>query len=675
MNHLIDSVTADITLNESNSLLHRGKLSRIHRPILAPTCRSAHLYMSSPPATPPASSDPKTTSHSLSGGLPLPDNADLVSRIHFSPKDGRIWLDDQRMLLMHASGFGVLRRELIESLGMERARGLLTRIGYNSGANDAHLARKMRDRSNAVDMIHVGPQLHMLEGVGIVIPVRTDVDEETGQYHGEYIWEGSSEAEEHIRIYGLGAEPACWMQIGYASGFISRFMGKPILFREVECKAQGHDHCRIVGKPPEEWVGEAESDLRFLRADPLTGGVAATKSSSSSTGGNATTLPKNLEPLDADTPSVLPFGVDDVVGVSAGFNAVCHKIRRVADTRATVLFLGESGVGKEVLARSLHRISPRGEKGPFIAINCAAIPENLVESELFGVERGAFTGATHARAGRFERAEGGTLFLDEIGILSNTAQGKLLRVLQEREVERVGGSKIIKVDVRVIAATNLDLIEEVKQGRFREDLFFRLNVFPIRVPALRDRLEDIPVFMNHFLRKFCRMHDRSAAGFSGRAIDNMLSYHWPGNIRELENVVERGVILAPDGGAIDSVHLFAGGEQVRESSHLSVGAGGMLRRSPASSKSENTPTKKENAAVAAEIDPDRMSRVRSKITHLLAGVGGDENGTTSLEEIEDALVQSAVRAAKGNLAAAARMLGMTRAQLVYRQRTRVNKRA
>ncbi|WP_281494227.1 sigma-54-dependent Fis family transcriptional regulator, partial [Panacagrimonas perspica] len=490
-------------------------------------------------------------------GLPMPDNTDIVDRIHFSPEDGHIWLDDQRMLLMHASGFGVLRRELIESLGVERARGLLTRIGYNSGAHDAHLARKLRRDSGAVDMIHVGPQLHMLEGVGTVIPVRTDVDEETGVYHGEYIWQGSSEAEEHIRIYGLGAEPACWMQIGYASGFISRFMGKPILFREVECKAQGHDHCRIVGKPAEEWVDEAESDLRFLRADPLTGGmapvarvkptVARTKSGTHApTGANKGPDAKNRSPTSASdiSPSqleplpdapVLPFGAEDVVGVSAGFNAVCHKIRRVADTRATVLFLGESGVGKEVLARSLHRISPRGE-GAFIAINCAAIPENLVESELFGVERGAFTGATHSRAGRFERAEGGTLFLDEIGILSNTAQGKLLRALQEREVERVGGSKTIKVDVRVIAATNLDLIEEVKQGRFREDLFFRLNVFPIKVPALRDRLEDIPVFMNHFLRKFCRMHNRSAAGFTGRAIDHMLSYHWPGNIRELENV-------------------------------------------------------------------------------------------------------------------------------------------
>jgi predicted hydrocarbon binding protein len=364
-----------------------------------------------PPNDAPAPAPVPTTAASpADAGLRLPDNADLVSRIHFAPKDGRIWLDDQRMLLMHASGLGVLRRELIESLGLERARGLLTRIGYNSGANDAQLARKLRGRSSAVDMVHVGPQLHMLEGVGAVVPVRTEVDEETGEFHGEYIWLSSSEAEEHVRHYGLGGEPACWMQIGYASGFISRFMGKPILFREVECKAMGHDHCRIIGRPADQWQQErdAEGDLRFLRADPLTGGMSATLA------GAAASLDEEEKKAAA---ALLPFGIEDVVGVSAGFNSVCHKVRRVADTRATVLFLGESGVGKEVLARALHRISPRSE-GPFIAINCAAIPETLVEAELFGVERGAYTGASASRPGRFERAEGGTLFLDVIGILS-----------------------------------------------------------------------------------------------------------------------------------------------------------------------------------------------------------------------------------------------------------------
>ena len=571
------------------------------------------------------------------GALPLPDNTDLISRIHFAPREGRIWLDDQRMLLMHASGFGVLRRELIESLGIERARGLITRIGYNSGAHDARLAHRLRG-TYSVDAVHVGPQLHMLEGIGTVVPLKTDIDQEAGRFEGEYLWLGSSEAEEHIRIYGLGSDAVCWMQIGYASGFISRFMGRPVLFREVECCAQGFGHCRIVAKPADQWEG-AEDDLRFLRADQMSGGLAR----SPVPGAKLAEMPESVSPL----------GSEDVVGVSAGFNAVCHRLRRVADTRATVLFLGESGVGKEVLARSLHRISPRAAQ-PFVAINCAAIPEALVEAELFGVERGAYTGATLSRPGRFERAEGGTLFLDEIGILSNTAQGKLLRALQEREVERVGGTKTIKVDVRVIAATNLNLQEAVQSGRFRDDLYFRINVFPIQVPALRDRLEDIPVFMNHFLRKFCRMHDRKVSGFTSRAIDALLSYHWPGNIRELENLVERGVILAPEGGAIDVVHLFSGGEKL-EVSHFAVGGGGGLAL-----QAGDAPVEKPELSVD-------VSRVRRKFTQLLAGLG-DDGDATSLQDIQDALIESAVRSANGNLAAAARRLGMTRAQLVYHQK-------
>jgi DNA-binding NtrC family response regulator len=583
----------------------------------------------------------KTTATTQSGterpdATALPDNADLISRIHFSTEQGRIWLDDQRMLLLHASGFGVLRRELIESLGRERARGLLTRMGYNSGAHDAELARRLRTNASVVDVVHVGPQLHMIEGVGTVVPVRIEVDEERGHFLGEYLWLGSSEAEEHIRQYGLDSEPVCWMQIGYASGFTSQYMGKPVLFREVECRAQGAEHCRIIGRPADQWT-DAEPDLRYLRADTLTGGLAASLPSADSGSGAASLL-----------------GSSDVVGVSAGFNSVCHKLRRVADTRATVLFLGESGVGKEVLARSLHRISTRAQ-GPFVAINCAAIPENLVESELFGVERGAYTGAAHSRPGRFERANGGTLFLDEIGILSGTAQGKLLRALQEREIERVGGSKTVRVDVRVVAATNLDLREEVRAGRFREDLYFRLNVFPIIVPALRDRLEDIPVFMNHFLHRFCALHDRSVKGFTSRAIDAMLSYHWPGNIRELENVVERGVILAPDDGAIDTVHLFSGGESL-DYEYLGVGAGGTL--------SSNSVHRPEPSPVA---DAESLGRVRRKVTQILAGLGTDD-GQTSLDDIEEALIDAAIRSCGGNLAAAARMLGMTRPQLAYRRK-------
>jgi DNA-binding NtrC family response regulator len=330
-------------------------------------------------------------------------------------------------------------------------------------------------------------------------------------------------------------------------------------------------------------------------------------------------------------------------------------LRRVADTRATVLFLGESGIGKEVCARTLHRISKVSE-GPFVAVNCAAIPEQLIEAELFGVEKGAFTDATKSREGRFERAHGGTLFLDEVGILSMTAQGKLLRALQEGEIERVGDSRTRRVEVRVVAATNLDLRDEIKAGRFREDLYFRLNVFPITVPSLRERREDVPVLLNHLLRKYSTRHGRVVTGFTGRALDALLSYDWPGNIREMENIVERGVILASDGGAIDLSHLFTSGEKIQKSLY-GLDTDGSLASSL---------DLEQRSSRSHDSDVDRVTR---KVNHLLLGLG-NENDATSLDDIETALLKSAVERAQGNLSAAARMLGITRPQLVYRLKSR-----
>jgi DNA-binding NtrC family response regulator/predicted hydrocarbon binding protein len=560
---------------------------------------------------------------------PEPSRDDLIARLHFDAREGRIWLDDQRMLLLHASALGVLRQELIESLGVERARGLITRVGYNAGSHDADLARKLRSSARPVDVLSVGPQLHMLEGIARIESRRVEIDEERGHYLGEYLWHGSSEAEEHIRLYGIGSDPICWQQTGYASGFVSRFMGRPVMFREVQCRAQGAAHCVIVGKPADAWGEEAEGDLRSLQADSLTRGPTA--------------IHRTGEPSAAQS----LLGDVEVVGVSAAFNAVCHMVRRASHTQATVLFLGESGVGKEVLARSLHRIGPRADQ-PFVAINCAAMPEELIEAELFGVERGAYTGAQSSRPGRFERADGGTLFLDEIGILGWPAQGKLLRALQEREVERVGGTHARKVNVRVVAATNLDLREEVKAGRFREDLFFRLNVLPVRVPPLRERRDDIPVFMNHFLRQFNQRDGRSVTGFTGRAIDAMLTYHWPGNIRELENLVERGVVLTPDGSAIDTTQLFVGGEQV-EGDWLGLNRDGSLRASAPAEAGPSAPT-----------DTPLGQRVLALLE------GAEDAGTTPLEEVEAALIRSAMARTQGNQSAAARLLGITRPQLIYR---------
>jgi Nif-specific regulatory protein len=221
---------------------------------------------------------------------------------------------------------------------------------------------------------------------------------------------------------------------------------------------------------------------------------------------------------------------------------VYQFIGKVAPTAATVLICGESGTGKELVAHAIHRNSPRAEKR-FVAINCAAIAENLLESELFGHERGAFTGAITLKKGKLEEANGGTIFLDEIGELAPELQAKLLRVLQEREFERVGGTRPIKTDIRVIAATNRDLPGAVKQGAFRQDLYYRLNVVSITLPALRDRREDIPMLAQHFVGKHCKLSNRPAMQVSAGVRAALLAYSWPGNVRELENAIERAVVL------------------------------------------------------------------------------------------------------------------------------------
>lgn len=244
----------------------------------------------------------------------------------------------------------------------------------------------------------------------------------------------------------------------------------------------------------------------------------------------------------------------ELLGRSAAIENLRQLIRRVARTQATVLVQGESGTGKELVSRLLYNSSPRAE-APFIKLNCAAIPENLIESELFGHEKGAFTGALTKREGRFELAHGGTILLDEISEISPAIQAKLLRVLQEREFERVGGNRTIKVDVRVIATTNRNLEESVERKEFRQDLFFRLNVVPIHVPPLRERREDIAFLAQQFVQRFVRKHGVRVHGFSDAAVAALNAHSWPGNVRELQNVVERAVILGGDGDLVEPEHL------------------------------------------------------------------------------------------------------------------------
>jgi DNA-binding NtrC family response regulator len=240
------------------------------------------------------------------------------------------------------------------------------------------------------------------------------------------------------------------------------------------------------------------------------------------------------------------YRFENLVGTSSAMQQVFQLIEKVADAESTVLILGESGTGKELVARAIHFNSHRAEKS-LIPVNCGAIPESLLESELFGHERGAFTGAARTRMGRFELANGGTVFLDEVGDMSPALQVKLLRVLQEHSFERVGGTKSIRVDVRIIAATNRNLEVAVTRGEFREDLYYRLSVIPLTLPPLRERKEDIPLLLQYFMDQFNRMRDRKLQGFSRNVLHMLMNYHWPGNVRELENLVDRLVVLKGQG--------------------------------------------------------------------------------------------------------------------------------
>jgi len=573
------------------------------------------------------------------------DFSDIAEQLHFNPVEGRIWLQDRRMALLSIDVLGMLRRELVDSLGLEAARRMFTRLGYAAGSSDAELAWKVRKHRSQMDIIAAGAQLHALEGFVQAEPVHIEIDSTLGYCYSEFFWNHGCEDEMQIASHGVGHEPACWMGIGYTSGFLSKIMGKRIIAREVECRAMGQAKCRVIAQPVESW-DNPEEDLHYLDLAPTQSTrvsiVAGAVASAAQVSHPGSTHP---EPSMAS-----------LIGSSVSFTSVLHMVRRVASTRATVLLSGESGVGKSAVAREVHRWSTRADK-PFVEINCAAIPEQLIESELFGVERGAYSGATESRAGRFESANGSTLFLDEIGILSFSAQGKLLRVLQSGEFERLGSTRTIKLDVRVVAATNEDLPQAVKEGRFREDLFYRINVFPIHIPPLRDRRDDLPLLIEYFIRRLSAVHGRHVPGITPRALQAVLNHKWPGNIREFENVIERGIILADDGESLDLRHLFSVDTTLGNSSLMRLTEMGTLAQSDALIHADDL--QPPAGAVSAPATLDEWARVAIR----------QQSG--QLADVEHALVNAALAEAGGNISKAASLLGLTRAQLDYRVKRNV----
>ena len=306
----------------------------------------------------------------------------------------------------------------------------------------------------------------------------------------------------------------------------------------------------------------------------------------------------------------------NIVARSPKMQEVLATVERVAPTHSTVLLGGESGVGKDLIARAIHEHSRRAA-GPFIKINCTAIPENLLESELFGYEKGAFTGANTSKPGRFELADKGTIFLDEIGDVPGSIQVKLLHVLQDRQFDRLGGTKTLKVDVRVIAATNQDLRAALEQGTFRQDLYYRLNVVPISIPPLRERKEEIPYLVDYFIARFARESDKPLTGITSAALQLLADFHWPGNVRELENIIERAVALST-GTVIDTADIRL---DISTSAPAAAASGG-----------------------SAPFPPEGMT----------------------LEQFEDEIIREALRRAGGNKSQAARLLGLSRNALRYR---------
>lgn len=546
----------------------------------------------------------------MTDNLPdLPALDDIQELLRFEPEEGRIWLAEERMVLLRSSELQALRKEMIESLGIDRAKGLLIRMGYIAGQRDADSARRLRPESSLFDVFSVGPQSHMVTGQVKVIPVSLELDEDEHTFHGVFEWQNSFEAEIFLKEYGVSYEPVCWSQIGYASGFTSRFVGRQILFRELGCIGCGEKVCRIEGRPAQEW-DDAEELMRYYRPDRIADQLFTLQS-------QVTALRENLTTEQS-------FG--DLVGCSQKFLQVRELLAKAAESKVTVLLLGETGVGKDMFAKALHKGSPRHDK-PIIAVNCAAIPADLIEAELFGVEKGAYTGADQSRPGRFERAHGGTLFLDEVGELSPQAQASLLRVLQEGELERVGDTRTRKVDVRLVAATNDDLEEAVKQGRFRADLLYRLNVYSVTVPPLRERIDDVPELAQHFVDKYSTLHGKLLQGITDRAMAMLRDYHWPGNIRELGNIIERGIILADNGGQIEASHLFP------------------------------------NLVVEAQSDPGEVASLDRLAEQLL------EQGC-ELSALENVLIERALDRAGGNVTRAAKLLGLSRATLDYRLKKR-----
>jgi DNA-binding NtrC family response regulator len=472
----------------------------------------------------------------------------LAEVLDFRPDQGIIRLHEQRVVILSAAAMGLMRKELVDTLGQETARRVLLRFGFADGYHDAVNLRARSNWKSPLDGLRAGAMLHALEGIVRADVRRVDFDDESGRFEEDVHWHDSYEAEQHTHHYGKSSDPVCWSLVGYSSGFASACLGKEIYFRETACSAQGARHCSAIGQDLESWGSEAAAIRTDFQSASLGEEVERLRDAVRTRARELDRRERLLERREREL-NLLRERVNRHAAAKhfvAGSQPMQHVLElaaRVAPLDTTVLVYGESGTGKEFVVRLIHDQSPRAA-APFVSINCAALTETLLESELFGHVRGAFTGAVRDKAGLFEVAGNGTIFLDEIGEVAPTVQAKLLRALQEREIRRVGAERSIRVNARVVAATNRDLRTAIDAGTFREDLYFRLGAFVITVPPLRDRREDIPPLVQGFLVRAAARMKKDVRAVSADAMTALMNYRWPGNVRELEHAVERAVILA-----------------------------------------------------------------------------------------------------------------------------------
>ena len=467
-------------------------------------------------------------------------------------------LHGRRLVLHDTSSLGQFRRDLIEMTGWDDARRILTRKGYFWGQADAAGMKRLFHWDSVEEWIRASRRLHQIWGIATAELLSFGMDEASGTFSMEFACQDSIEVDEYLAEFGTAEKPCCWVLMGYASGYASYCLGKSVYFVEKECRAKGDGRCVAMGMDIDSWGQAIAKDLPYFHAADIQGKVQALSDQ----------LRTQEQELDRQQRQLEATGRSRMASVevrSREFQRVVELAERVAQFDSSVLITGETGVGKEVVARHIHSQSPRNS-GVFVAINCGALPETLLESTLFGHKAGAFTGAAKDRPGLFEEAEGGTIFLDEIGDTTPALQLKLLRVLQEHEVMRVGETRPHQIDVRVISATNRDLQQAVRENTFREYLYYRLRVVEIEVPPLRRRKDDILPLARHFVKICAAQLGLPALRLDATSLDCLLGYSWPGNVRELENAIEHAAIFCQD-GVILSKHLplhFEQGSELRD---------------------------------------------------------------------------------------------------------------